>query len=396
MNLTTEYIKARDFIQTEFRPNGSWSLFEFIIRFVGGFTSMYELTNDKLYLDKAVMCADAIFPLMSGGIFGGGVSLRTDSTGKITANGGGGGGHNVADSNTYQLEFISLSMLTGDPKYADLAVKTYKHMWGKFRNQGLIPENFHSGSLHVGANIDSYYEYIIKIYVMTRGVANNFLNKHLQIVKDIKEKLVIHSGKNNYTGLGVYSNGRTDPMQEHLGTFAGGMIAVGTVKENPHATEDLKLADELVTGYAKAYEFTQTGVGPEKIRFSRSKDHDFEIENCEYMLRPESSESVYVMWKFTGLPKFRAFAWNMFNGINTYARRSKGFSHISNVDSKNSWGAPGPQESFFLAETLKYLYLTFADTSIISPAQWVFNTEGHPLRIFTEEEAQKWKSVLNF
>lgn len=396
MNLTEEYQRARDYIQNDFKPSGSWSLFEFLIRFVGGFVSMYELSLDKLYLDKAVECADAVYPLMESGIFGGGVKLGIDQNGKIKASYSSGGGRSVADSNTYQLEFISLSMLTGDPKYIDLAMKTYKNMWERYKNRGLISDSFSGSNLHVGGGIDSYYEYIIKIYVMTRGVARPFLDKYLQIVKDIKEKIVVHSKKSNYTGLGVYSGGSVNPMQEHLGTFAGGMIAVGTVKENPHAAEDLQLADDLTTGYAKAYEFTQTGVGPERVRFSNKEGKDFEIENPVYMLRPESCESVYVMWKFTGLPKFRMYAWNMFSGINKYARKSKGFGHIRDVNNANDTRSYGNQESFFFAETLKYLYLTFADTSLISPAQWVFNTEGHPLRHFTEEEAQKWKDKLNF
>ena len=33
------------------------------------------------------------------------------------------------------------------------------------------------------------------------------------------------------------------------------------------------------------------------------------------------------------------------------------------------------QQSFFLAETLKYLYLTFSDDSVLSLDEWVFNTE---------------------
>jgi len=36
-----------------------------------------------------------------------------------------------------------------------------------------------------------------------------------------------------------------------------------------------------------------------------------------------------------------------------------------------------------LAETLKYLYLIFADDSLISLDDYVFNTEAHPLPIFT-------------
>ena len=39
------------------------------------------------------------------------------------------------------------------------------------------------------------------------------------------------------------------------------------------------------------------------------------------------------------------------------------------------------QQSFFLAETLKYLYLMFGSNDEISIDEWVFNTEAHPLRI---------------
>lgn len=37
-------------------------------------------------------------------------------------------------------------------------------------------------------------------------------------------------------------------------------------------------------------------------------------------------------------------------------------------------------ESFWLAETLRYFYLIFADESLISLDDYVLNTEAHPLR----------------
>jgi hypothetical protein len=37
-------------------------------------------------------------------------------------------------------------------------------------------------------------------------------------------------------------------------------------------------------------------------------------------------------------------------------------------------------ETFFLAETMKYLYLTFANPEGINPEECVFNTEAHPFR----------------
>lgn len=53
-------------------------------------------------------------------------------------------------------------------------------------------------------------------------------------------------------------------------------------------------------------------------------------------------------------------------------------------------------QSFFLAETLKYLYLLFSPPTVIPLDEWVFNTEAHPLKIvkrdgiahFAESEGQ--------
>lgn len=45
-------------------------------------------------------------------------------------------------------------------------------------------------------------------------------------------------------------------------------------------------------------------------------------------------------------------------------------------------------QSFFLAETLKYLYLLFSPPSLIPLDEWVFNTEAHPLKIVTRSDVQ--------
>ena len=47
---------------------------------------------------------------------------------------------------------------------------------------------------------------------------------------------------------------------------------------------------------------------------------------------------------------------------------------IKDVKKTNS-ATDNVQQSFFLAETLKYLYLTFSDDSVLSLDEWVFNTE---------------------
>lgn len=38
------------------------------------------------------------------------------------------------------------------------------------------------------------------------------------------------------------------------------------------------------------------------------------------------------------------------------------------------------EQTFWLAETTKYFFLTFEDESVINLDEWVFNTEAHPVK----------------
>ena len=60
-----------------------------------------------------------------------------------------------------------------------------------------------------------------------------------------------------------------------------------------------------------------------------------------------------------------------------YCRTDAGFSSLKNVITKEK---SDRMESFFLAETLKYLYLLFADPGIINFQNTFFNTEAHPIK----------------
>ena len=401
MNLTEDFKKATKFVEKDFKPHGSWSIFEFIIRFVGGFISAYELSGNELFLEKAKMSADAIIPLIDPetGFYGDGFSLSTDDKGVIHASGRRGVA-SLADIGSYQLEFLTLSKHTGDKKYAEYASKVYKTLWSRNPDRALLTNNgFNSGDtthLNIGAGGDSYYEYIIKIYVMLRGKIPKFLKRHIMMMDEIKKRILFKSHPNNLTVIGEATGRKHNTMMEHLATFAGGMIAVGTVKDNPKATEDLQIAAELAETYYKEYHSMKSGIGPERMVFNTDKNNnkDFSPSNEEWMMRPESVESVQVAWKFTGLPKFRDYAWDMFKAINKTSRVANGFAHVYGVNSDNP-STGSIQESFFLAETMKYLYLMFDSSRVISPSEWVFNTEAHPIRIWSEEDATKWAKIID-
>ena len=99
-----------------------------------------------------------------------------------------------------------------------------------------------------------------------------------------------------------------------------------------------------------------------------------------FRLRPETIESIFYMWRITHDQKYRDWGYNIMKSIQKYCRVEYGYSGIDDV-TRTPPGSNDSMESFFLAETLKYLYLLFADDSTIPLDEFVFNTEAHPFRI---------------
>jgi hypothetical protein len=73
-----------------------------------------------------------------------------------------------------------------------------------------------------------------------------------------------------------------------------------------------------------------------------------------------------------------------FQGIEKYTRVSGGYTTIGNVKNPLDTRPRDMMESFFLGETLKYLYLLFADRHEIDLNAWVVNTEAHVLPIYSD------------
>ena len=70
----------------------------------------------------------------------------------------------------------------------------------------------------------------------------------------------------------------------------------------------------------------------------------------------------------------------MLQSIEKHCRAEAGYSGIRNVYVTPA-SQDDVQQSFFLAETLKYLYLIFTDDDVMPLDRWVFNTEAHPLPV---------------
>lgn len=86
--------------------------------------------------------------------------------------------------------------------------------------------------------------------------------------------------------------------------------------------------------------------------------------------RPEALESVFIMYRITGDKKLLDTAWRMFQHIDKATRTKWGHSTIKDIrHSKPRF--EDKMESFWLAETLKYLYLIFSEADHISLDDYV-------------------------
>ena len=97
-------------------------------------------------------------------------------------------------------------------------------------------------------------------------------------------------------------------------------------------------------------------------------------------LRPEIVESFFYLWRVTGDERYRDWGWQAFQAFEEHCRtEDSGYAGIEDVDvvppTKDN-----TQQSFWLAETLKYLALLFSPEDELPLNQWVLNTEAHPIR----------------
>ena len=79
--------------------------------------------------------------------------------------------------------------------------------------------------------------------------------------------------------------------------------------------------------------------------------------------------------------RYREWGWQVFESFEKYTKvDSGGYTSLDDVTTLPPQRRD-KMETFFLGETLKYLYLLFGDSSVIPLDKFVFNTEAHPFPI---------------
>lgn len=278
------------------------------------------------------------------------------------------------------------------------AAKVSEHVHKLEKYDGLVPIfiNANTGqfreyaTITLGARGDSYYEYLLKQWLQTGKTIDYLRNDYLLGIAGTQKHLVKHTAVNKYLFIAelVGANKEIKPKMDHLTCYLGGTLALGVRHGMP--SEHNALAEELVKTCYQTYAIQPTLLAPEITYFNIQKmegenqmDMYVKTNDAHNLLRPELIESLFYMWYFTGNKTYQDWGWQIFQAFENYTKVEGGYTSIGNVRNIQHTRQQDMTESFWFAETLKYLYLLFDDTrQLIDLDRWVFNSEGHPLPIY--------------
>lgn len=391
MGLTEEFERGKVWVSENLdmgQLNGDVSVFETNIRYVGGLLTAYAFTGEEIFKDKAVHIVDKLLPAFDTptGIPYALINMRS---GMAKNFGWASGGSSIlSEFGTLHMEFCYLSDITGNPNYCKKVEKIRRAVKEVERPKRLYPNYLHPktgkwGQQHtsVGALGDSFYEYLLKEWLRSGKKDAEAKAMFDEAATDI-ENYLVQKSPGGLTYIAEWKYGRLEHKMDHLACFAGGMYGLAAEEEKDENSERwLELAKEITHTCHESYDRSDTKLGPEAMRFSDSIEARALKQNERYyILRPETVESYFLMWRLTKDPKYREWGWEMVQALDKHCKAEAGYSGIRNVYQVQA-NQDDVQQSFFLAETLKYLYLLFSDDDLIDLKQWVFNTEAHPLPI---------------
>lgn len=407
MGLKDEFWQARDWVRDHLSHDnvGSVSVFETTIRDLGGLLAAYDWSGDTVFLTKARELGTRLaraFEGTSTGIPFGQVNL---ATGKASNIGWTGGNAIVAEAGTLQIEFRYLAKVANLPDLATKSEHVYTVLKKVSRPDGLFPyyirnnpkgsstPEFANDKITFGAMGDSLYEYMLKIWIQGGRQEPLYREMYDLAIDSMHKELLQTSTPSGLAYIADKNSGQLDHKMDHLVCFMGGLLALGAYLD-PLGLESERAQRDLRTGKALAYTCYQmyarmnTGISAEFVQFYDGRDFEIGRGAPHYLLRPEAFESFFILNQLTGDPVYREWGWEAFQSIEKYCKTKIGYGSLSNVQDTN--GKPRDKmESFFLAETIKYLYLLQdPDTEVDLLHKHVFNTEAHPLRIFPVMDAK--------
>lgn len=288
----------------------------------------------------------------------------------------------TAGVGTFILEFATLSRLTGDPVFEKVAKRALRSLWNTRSDIGLVGNHIDvltkkwvAQDSGIGAGVDSYFEYLVKGSIMLQD--GELLSMFQEYDKAIQNYTRFDDW---YLWVQMHKGTVSMPVFQSLEAFWPGLQSlIGDV-------------DSAVRTFLNYYSvWRQFGGLPEFYNIPQG----YTVDKREgYPLRPELIESAMYLFKATGDHTFLQLGRDAVESLEKISRVDCGYASVKDMRDHK---LDNRMESFFLAETIKYLYLLFdpshfllqqqsweegagpSEDCVLGAGGYIFNTEAHPL-----------------
>ncbi|KAI9688622.1 MAG: hypothetical protein M1820_010223 [Bogoriella megaspora] len=342
----------------------------------------------------------------------------------------------LADVGASIVEYRILSRLTNEAVYLEAATSAWASLVWPNYNISALPNNptglfpspleIHSG-LSVGhdygwdANHAPFYNNLLKSYLIAPHSQHSpkYRDTWLAATHALRWNLTSRSADTSFHKTHhLYLAQRTGPhfLNEASQTSCaapGHLILGGAATSRPDL---ISLGQALLEGCHHIHASSPSGLAPSRwswlpaaqdrgeglftpstARAQRQLDiRGWWAVDESYRLRPEYVESLFYAFRITGQQRYRDWAWQLWEVVERRCKAQYGYSGIRDVMrakvTSSEWGVVqqavrqagvemlDEQDTVWMARTLKFFWLVFADVKKVDLDAWVVSEGGHLFR----------------
>jgi mannosyl-oligosaccharide alpha-1,2-mannosidase len=380
--LYDEFDLAAQYVEANFSYSATGSVFEMVIRVIGGLMSAYQLSGRASLLVVAEKFATELLvafdtptklPMPNIDL----ANARPSTWGWAPRS------TFLAHVGSVGPELMTLAAHSQNHQILNASDQIMNFFFTRDNFHGLWPLRidfstglFADNDLSFDAYGDSFYEYLLKLFIMTDGQCVKCGELYVSAIDGMKTYLLRSSRNQTYVGT-IKANIPEDKLS-YVSFFIPGMIALGSQYFNK---SDLDLAIALAKTGADWHNATKTNLMADSYEVQQGV---IKILDPSFKLRPEFIESCFYLWRLTGNETWRNIGWQIFKSMILNCRATYGFGALKNINYPEL-GLSDCQDSYLLAETFKYAFLLFSNSSVMPLDEFVFTTEGHPLKHFDKD-----------
>nr|CCA23124.1 ER degradationenhancing alphamannosidaselike protein putative [Albugo laibachii Nc14] len=350
-----------------FDRNVTVSVFESAIRVIGGLLSAHVLASSSYVglmppseykselLDMAIDLATRLLPA-----FDTPTGIPVDRINLLHGLNKHGSSLTCPAAGSVLVEFSYLSRLSKNPIFEQKARKAVLAVWERRSHLDLLGSSidvlsgtWESSHVGIGAGTDSFYEYLLKYHILT-GEAS-----WLEIFNSSYTAVEAHTKFNDlHVEVDMHHGNRKIryPRISALQAFWPGLQVLAGDVVNAVKSHD-RLFELWVKFGAMPELFDLRGAGV-VVDWARASP-----------LRPELIESTYHLYQATRDHKYLKIGRKLLHDIESVSRVPCGYAAVKDIYTLE---VEDRMDSYFLSETIKYLYLLFSDNpSVIVPSIYV-------------------------